>query len=75
MTPSGGIATAWFGLVLILGGLGSSTWAMGQLAEGVREIPQHWWSSLAVLPLLAGIAVTAVGLFRARRPAVSPAPD
>jgi hypothetical protein len=47
-------------------GLGGAVWATPQLAHGVGEIPMHWWSSLAVLPLAAGI-VLAVVAWRPRR--------
>jgi hypothetical protein len=47
-------------------GLGGAAWATPQLAHGVGEIPMHWWSSLAVLPLAVGI-VLAVVAWRPRR--------
>lgn len=47
-------------------GLGGAAWVTPQLAHGVGEIPMHWWSSLAVLPLGVGI-VLAVVAWRPRR--------
>jgi hypothetical protein len=53
------------GLVAL--GLAGGVWATGQLRDGVLEIPLHWWSTLAVLPLLAGIALGAVAWWPRRR--------
>jgi hypothetical protein len=47
-------------------GLAGGGWAATQLTDGVVEIPMHWWSSLAVLPLPVGI-VLAVLAWRPRR--------
>jgi len=59
---------AWIGLMLVLAGLLTLSWAILQLSEGLRELPRHWWSGLATTPLLAGLALTAIGLVRARHP-------
>jgi hypothetical protein len=39
--------------LVVLGAVGGM-WAAANLTDGVVEIPGHWWSSLAVAPLLAG---------------------
>jgi sulfite exporter TauE/SafE len=41
-------------------GVAAIGWATGQLADGVREIPSHWWSTLACAPLAVGVALAAV---------------
>jgi hypothetical protein len=46
------------GLVAL--GLGGAGWATPQLTHGVVEIPMHWWSTLAVLPLGAGAVLAAI---------------
>ena len=38
----------------------------GQLTNGFREIPGHWWSTLATFPLVIGVAL-AVLWWRVRR--------
>ena len=58
---------AWIGLALVVLGLMTSSWAILQLSDGLRELGRHWWSALATLPLLAGIGITAIGLVRASR--------
>ena len=39
---------------------------VGQLAGGVREIPQHWWSSLSVAVAVIAVAGAIVSLTRTR---------
>lgn len=55
------------GLGLIALGLGGVWWAVPRLAHGLVEIPQHWWSTLAVLPLIAGTALAVVAWWPRRR--------
>jgi hypothetical protein len=44
---------------LVALGLAGAAWATPQLADGVAEIPGHWWSTLAVMPLVVGLALAA----------------
>jgi len=49
------------GSLLLVGvGLLGAAWSSAELGGGVRDIPGHWWSSLAVLPALAGVALAAL---------------
>jgi hypothetical protein len=57
----------WLGLALLIVGLVTTSWAVLGLSDGLPELGRHWWSSLATLPLLAGLAVIAISLIRARR--------
>lgn len=59
-----GMRLAWTGLVLIAVGMVPSLLAVGELTDGLAELPRHWWSSFAVLPMVAGFAVTSFGLVR-----------
>ena len=59
-------SVAWLGLVLIAAGVIPALWAAGELMGGILEIPHHWWSGLAMVPLLIGVAITAFGLVRIR---------
>src|SRR5262249_38760415 len=58
---------AWVGLALIVVGTVAALWAVGQLADGVAELPRHWWSTLAALPMALGIVITAAGLAKLSR--------
>jgi hypothetical protein len=40
-----------------LAGIAVIAWADGELARGWQEVPEHWWSSLAALPAVAGLAL------------------
>jgi hypothetical protein len=40
-------------------------WSVPQLANGIVEVPGHWWSTLAASPLLLA-AVLAVLAWRAK---------
>lgn len=61
---AGGVAAA-----LMVVGIGTTWWAMTELADGLRELPSHWWSGLAMAPLLLGLALLglSVRLQRTRR--------
>lgn len=59
-------SVAWLGLALIAAGVIPALWAAGELMGGMLEIPRHWWSGLAMVPLLIGVAFTAFGLVRIR---------
>jgi hypothetical protein len=45
-------------------------WSVLQLQHGVLEVPMHWWSTLAALPLAAGVLLLGwlvpLGWWRAR---------
>lgn len=61
---AGGVAAA-----LMVVGIGTTWWATTELADGLRELPSHWWSGLAMAPLLLGLALLglSVRLQRTRR--------
>lgn len=59
---------AWVGLALIVFGVIPALWATGELSDGLVELPRHWWSTIAALPIALGIMMTAVGLLRLSRP-------
>jgi hypothetical protein len=61
------IRFAWLGLALIAVGAITALWAAGELSGGLVELPRHWWSTLATLPITVGIVVTAVSLTRLAR--------
>jgi hypothetical protein len=50
-------------------GLAGAILVIPDLQDGWVEIPDHWWSTLAVVPALVGVglAVIAVGARRSRR--------
>ena len=48
------------GLGLVVLGVAGGFWVTPQLAHGIVELPQHWWSTLAVLPAVAGIVLLGV---------------
>jgi len=52
------------GTLLVVVGAINTTWAAGELSEGIGEIPRHWWSSLATLPLIAGVALLLLAAIR-----------
>jgi hypothetical protein len=57
-------AAAILGAIAVL----STLWATGELEDGVAEMPQHWWSTAAVLlPLMAAALVLGLGELKARR--------
>lgn len=37
-------------------------WANAELAGGLAEFPQHWWSALAAVVLITGLVVAAIGV-------------
>ena len=39
---------------------------VGQLADGVHEIPQHWWSSISAAVAILALTAAIVGLTRSR---------
>ncbi len=53
-------------LILAAASLVLFGFTVGQLAGGVREIPQHWWSSISAAVALIAVAGAIVGLIRAR---------
>jgi hypothetical protein len=54
-------ATAfWVGLALTISGSIGAAWSAGELAGGIWEIPQHWWSALATAPAILG-AILLIG--------------
>ena len=57
-----------FGLFLALTGVAAMWSAVLQLAQGWAELPMHWWSAPTILPVVAGLAVAAVGLLRRKNP-------
>ena len=58
---------AWLGLALIAVGVLPALWAAGELTGGSTELLRHWWSGIAIVPLVLGIAVTAIGIARLSR--------
>ncbi len=54
------------GVALIGLGLAGATWSASELSNGLRELPQHWWSTAAVAPALAGLALLLAEHFRRR---------
>ena len=48
------------GLGLVVLGVAGGFWVTPQLAHGIVELPQHWWSTLAVLPGVLGLGLAAV---------------
>jgi len=59
---------AWLGLALMVAGVIPALWAAGELSQGLIELPRHWWSALATMPLGLGMVLTTAALLRARRP-------
>lgn len=51
------------GMVLLLIGTATTVWATSELENGLTEIPGHWWSTLAVLPAVAGLGLLGTGLW------------
>ena len=39
---------------------------VGQLADGVQEIPQHWWSTISAAVAILALAAATVSLTRSR---------
>jgi uncharacterized membrane protein YgdD (TMEM256/DUF423 family) len=52
------------GTFLVLAGALGASWAAGELAGGAADIPRHWWSTMAALPLVAGAAVLLLSVMR-----------
>ena len=67
MRGSKEIRSAWLGLALTAVGAITALWAAGELSDGLIELPRHWWSTLATLPVAIGIVATAVSLMRLSR--------
>jgi hypothetical protein len=40
---------------------------VGQLADGIHEIPRHWWSSISAAVAILAVAAAVVSLTRPRR--------
>jgi hypothetical protein len=58
------------GAALVLAGAAGTWWSQANLSGGVGEIPRHWWSTAACLPLAAAALLAAwssAGRFRNRR--------
>jgi hypothetical protein len=56
-----------FAIVSVVLGAAGLGWAVSELQDGLTEVPQHWWSTLATLPLLLGVGILCLaGLGRAR---------
>ena len=50
------------GIALVVVGAVTTTWAVTELSNGLLEIPMHWWSTAAALPLALGVLLTAWGM-------------
>jgi hypothetical protein len=59
--------TVTIGLAFIVLGVIGAVWSSTELTSGFAEIPQHWWSTLASLPLLVGAILVVLGLGRRTR--------
>jgi hypothetical protein len=53
--------------VFTAGGAATTLWATSALEGGVTDLLQHWWSTAALLPLTAAVAVAGFGELAARR--------
>jgi hypothetical protein len=51
--------------LVVAAGVAGTVWAVGELRNGVSELPQHWWSS-------APVALVALGLTLMLALAVAP---
>jgi hypothetical protein len=49
--------------LLVAAGIAGTWWAVGQLADGATELPQHWWSTAPLALVALGLAL---GLTAAR---------
>ncbi len=58
---------AWLGLMLIATGVLPALWAASEVAGGVLDIARHWWSTVAIAPLVVGVVMTAIGVARVNR--------
>ena len=47
------------GAALLLAGAAGAWWSQANLSEGIGEIPRHWWSTAACLPLAAAVLLAA----------------
>jgi hypothetical protein len=61
------VLVAWIGLGLVVVGSIAALWAVGNLADGLAELPHHWWSTLATVPMAIGVAITTLALARLSR--------
>jgi hypothetical protein len=61
------VAWGWLGLVLMVIGAASSIWSAAELTRGAAEILEHWWSTVAMVPLVAGVVMTSTSLARLKR--------
>ncbi|MCA9826452.1 MAG: hypothetical protein KC479_13710, partial [Dehalococcoidia bacterium] len=52
------------GVAMVAIGTLGAAWSATELADGVVEIPDHWWSTLLTAPLAVGLAVLIMGLLR-----------
>jgi hypothetical protein len=50
------------GVALLVLGAVTTTWAVTELSNGLIELPMHWWSTAAALPLALGVLLTGWGL-------------
>ena len=58
---------AWLGLILIAAGVLPALWAAAEVAGGVLDVTRHWWSTVAIAPLVLGVAIAAIGVARVNR--------
>jgi len=58
---------AWLGLAAIVVGMIPALWAVGNLSDGLAELPRHWWSTVAALPIALGVVTTAIALTKLSR--------
>jgi hypothetical protein len=45
------------GAVLVVVGLTGLIWSVTHLSGGIADLPGHWWSTLALLPLVVGVTL------------------
>jgi hypothetical protein len=50
----------WAAVLLVVIGVEGLLWSVPQLQDGLTEVPMHWWSTLAVLPMAVGLAMLAL---------------
>lgn len=58
---SGAVALSIVGVLVV-------AWTATALQDGLTELPTHWWSTLAAVPLVAGIVAGAIACWPRHRP-------